>query len=118
MSSPFTKCAACDRHIRTRELACPFCSAPRTPVADGGELRVPFARRAAVFLAASVAVAGCGGTKTANKDGSSSASSTATTASATNPTTSGASTSASTVEPTAPATRYGLPPYLAADELI
>ncbi|MFO0551439.1 MAG: hypothetical protein U0271_23815 [Polyangiaceae bacterium] len=116
--SPFSVCEPCGRHIRVTELACPFCGAAQPErTAAPTELRVPFAKRAAVFLAASMTVAGCSSGEVKKDSGSASARTPAASSSSSAATQSSAKPTA-TVEVTSPAARYGLPPHLEADELI
>jgi hypothetical protein len=63
MTDFFVACAACARHVREGEAACPFCgeaipegtAAPRPPARSG-----PITRAAILFVGATAA-AGCGG---------------------------------------------------------
>lgn len=60
-------CAACSRHVRSTESACPFCGAAREPIAPR-ETGVVVTSRAA-FLAGGVALAalaGCNSTSTSS----------------------------------------------------
>jgi hypothetical protein len=58
----FEVCASCSRHLRTVEVACPFCRAPHRPCAARPPRRTPRSSRAvwlATTLASSVVLAGC-----------------------------------------------------------
>ncbi|MFO0613323.1 MAG: hypothetical protein U0414_12080 [Polyangiaceae bacterium] len=96
-------CASCARHVRVADVSCPFCGAVRAAHAAGGDALRPRAKRAIAFVAASLSAASC-------------SNATPTTGSATASATATATATAST--PSAPATRYGLPPFLAEDELV
>jgi hypothetical protein len=55
----FAPCAACARHVRTDDAACPFCGAS-CPERAAAPSRFPRVSRAALFAAgASLALAGC-----------------------------------------------------------
>lgn len=126
-----TLCSSCNRHVRSADAACPFCgetpSATASRAGTSGDARsLPRAKRAVAFVALSVAATACGGTE--NQPADTTVDVTAPTSDATTEPTSAATTeptAAPTTEPTplptvvtAPATRYGLPPFLAADELV
>jgi hypothetical protein len=52
-------CAACSRHVKSSDAACPFCKAPMLPIA--GPVAEPFRRMAAAAAVAAgvVALTGC-----------------------------------------------------------
>ena len=54
-------CAACGRHVRRAERACPFCAAPRAPDGPDRVFAEPAPRlsRSAMLLAGAAVVAGC-----------------------------------------------------------
>jgi hypothetical protein len=61
----FVPCGECRRHVREDDAACPFCSTPIAPAAEGpAASSVPRLTRAAIFAGAVVlataAAAGCG----------------------------------------------------------
>lgn len=108
-------CPSCGRHVRIQDSSCPFCAAAqpegRTSPIGAPTATRPRAKRAIAFVAASMSVAACGSstTTTTTPDGTTSASAAASSEPA--PTT-------DTPVIDAPATRYGLPPFLAEDEIV
>lgn len=104
-------CSSCGRHVRVADASCPFCAAVQPEGRSIVRTAKPRAKRAVAFMAASISVAACGSSTTTSTtpDGTTSASASTT------------SEPAPTVDPPvpdAPATRYGLPPFLADDEFV
>lgn len=118
-------CPSCGRHVRIRDAACPFCAAVQPEGRAAPSALRPRAKRAVTFVAASIAVAACGSTTTPETTPDATATADATSAPTTAPTTAETADPVPTAEPTteptaipAPQVRYGLPPYLAADEIV
>jgi hypothetical protein len=55
MTTSFSPCATCSRHVKSADAACPFCGAAHAPARAK---RIPRASRA-VWLASSMALVGC-----------------------------------------------------------
>jgi hypothetical protein len=132
-------CASCGRHVRNLDLTCPFCSASQPPGRAAAEAPSPRAKRAVAFVATSLAVAACAQTpgakpgpdnvsvpaatgstpaSTATASAAPTASPPTATATATAAPTATATVAPGPQRPLAPQTRYGLPPFLADDELV
>ncbi|MFO0617953.1 MAG: hypothetical protein U0414_35510 [Polyangiaceae bacterium] len=103
-------CTSCGRHVRIRDAACPFCSAVQPSDRAAPVLTRARAKRAVAFVAASMAVAACG----SNTGSPSTPGGTSSAASSAAPT----ATPATDPLPDAPQVRYGLPPFLAADDIV
>lgn len=114
-------CPSCGRHVRIADATCPFCASAQPAGRAVTAASRPRAKRAITFVAASIAVSACGSTTTQETTPDTTATAAASGAPTADP--------VPTVDPLptsdqvdsgpdAPQVRYGLPPYLAADELV
>ena len=114
-------CPSCGRHVRIADAACPFCAAAQPSGRTVATALKPRAKRAITFVAASIAVTACGSTTTPETTPDTTATAAASDAPTADPmpTSDPVPTAAPVVDrPDAPQVRYGLPPYLAADEIV